>query len=152
MKHRDLINYKGEFITIRELSNISGISYGTIATRADRYPEYTGEQILAHKTRQEVTYKEVTQSVVEWAEQFKIDVGTLRIRGYAIGISEAVAYYAENKHLELVRGKYVRKGRKLEDANISQFNYDPDLHAQRLLGQGLTFKQVYTRLHDGGLL
>ena len=106
MKHRDLISYKGDFVTGRELATISGLSYGTIATRYNRYPEYTGEQILAHKTRREATYNGVTQSIVEWAEQFNVSTTTLRIKGYAIGIKQAIEYYSTNKHLEHQRAKY----------------------------------------------
>jgi len=111
-KSHQLINYKGKYITINELADISGKTYGTIASRIKRYPKHNGELIIAHQRRKQATYKGVTKSIVEWADQFEIATGTLRIRSYQIGIEKAIEFYATNKHLETKKKNTKKKTQK----------------------------------------
>jgi len=151
-KPKKLINYKGNDITISELATISGKTYGAIAAACSRHPQLNGDEIIALKSRKEATFKGKTKSLIEWSDDFEVATFTLTKKIRKLGTQEAFEFYSSGQHLIRDKAKYKPKSKKIWDRDISHLEFNPDLHAERLLAQGLSYIQVANRINDAGLL
>jgi len=146
------IEFKGKHLTFSELAKKAGKTYGAIASACRQHPELNGEEIIALKRRKEATFEGKTQSLIEWSDDFEVATSTLAKKIQQLGTQNALKFYATGQHLIHAREKYKPKTKKIFDADISSLEFNPDLHAERLLESGLCFEQVARRLNDGRLL
>lgn len=146
------IKYKGEKITHGELAKIAGWTYGKTTALIYRDPGVNGEQIIAIKPRKEETYNGITLSLVEWADRLDVNLSNFRIKAYAIGSVEAIDYYVKGKHLTKNRTRrgLNKTSKTLDAVDIKEFEFDANLHAQRLLDSGLSYLQVKERMVQAG--
>ncbi len=151
---RDLLLYKGSYHTISEVARLSGKTYGAISGAHYRNPKLTGDQIVALKRRKEETYKGVTKSIIAWAESLDVSVSSLRIKSYAVGIERAIEFFGSDEYKNLKRSKHKKRASKsdMDSTDIRGFEFDGDLHAQRLFDAGLNVDQVFSRMETAGFL
>lgn len=147
-----LINYKGTDITIRELATLSGNTYGKISAARKRHPTLNGEQLLNLKRRKQATYKGITKSHIEWADELNVSITSLRLKIGELGEEKALSFYKNGEHSKHQRKTYRTKNEKINDVDLSSLEFDTELHANNLLQSGLNYAEVARRMNDAGLL
>jgi hypothetical protein len=76
------VEYNGEFVTISQLSSMTGVSRFILATRIEKY-DWDIERAInepVHHVKKEITHAGKTQSIHKWAQELGIPYATLKQR------------------------------------------------------------------------
>jgi hypothetical protein len=118
-------NYKGQALTLRELSEAINIPLTTLKSRIKKHPDIPISQLTQPLNQNKSNGKKYTcngktMSILEWAEHFNLTYDVFRYRVVSRGIDEAVRLGSKKK----IPRSFQTKDSLLDGIDIDPFDKD----------------------------
>jgi len=137
MANRVFIKYKNKKVTVRELSELSGLSPSAVAARRRRHPEATGEELLEMSRCKYLTDENgVTKTIKDWADDKGCSPDWFRVTLKTKSLAEVLASMPRNR----------TSASRQDNVDITDLEFDPMQHLKTLYSQGLSFFDIHRRM------